>query len=198
MEHFGVAFFIFNSIALWSFFPHLVQDLFYLYPESYLLVKAECQILCEGHFNLLITTGLLVRFRPDFTCANTGLPKQAHSLSCSVALFSVPCLRLCWRFWGACECWGVSVALLCCREEEKRGGVARHSEAAAGRAQRRAPPVLLQHPPAQHQGHEHAKVSVGSPSARSDTDTQLVLSQPRQHHGRSKYGGLVLLRFFPG
>lgn len=63
------------------------------------------------YFNWLVTTGLLIRSRPDFTSANTGLQKQAHSWSCSVALFSVACLRLCWRFWGACECWGGLVVL---------------------------------------------------------------------------------------
>lgn len=166
MEHFGVAFFIFNSIALWSFFSQPVLIRFYLYPESYLLIKAECQILHEGHFNLLVTTenGLLIKFRPDFTSANSSLEKQAHSWSCCMALF-LCVLRLCWCFWGACECWVVSVALLWCRQEEKRGGAAQRGEEAAGRAQRRAPPVLLQHPPAQHQGHEHAKVSVASPSS---------------------------------
>lgn len=71
-------------------FSHPVLILFHLYRESYLLVKAECTILHEGHFNLVVTTenGLLIEFRPDFTPANTGLQKQAHSRSCCVALFS--------------------------------------------------------------------------------------------------------------
>lgn len=178
-----------------EFFPHLVQNLFYLYPESYLWVKAECQILYEG--TLIDLLQLACWLDPgQILPLQTLAYKSRHTAEVAVWLCSL------WPVWGFAGVSGVpvsaEVALLCCREEEKRGGVAWRSEAAAGRAQRRAPPVLLQHPPAQHQGHEHAKVSVGSPSARSDTDTQLVLSQPCQHHGCSKCGGLVLLRFFPG
>lgn len=157
------------------------------------MVKAECQIVCEGHFNLLVTTenGLLSKFRPDFTFANPGLQKQAPSWSCSAALFlcvlSEALLEVLGCLWVLSGLCGLVVV-------QGRGKARR---CCAARPSGSGPSTTPSTP-------RSTTTSTGTASrawtcqSKCGVTAQPALSQPWQHRGPSKCGGLLLLCFFPG